>query len=104
MGNDLSGSDSIQCHTDLSTCCSGDQGPYRGDWYFPSGDRLPFINAGDITETRRAQRVDLRRHNNANKQTGIYHCDIPTDAVHHSADISVRESVYVGLYASDGGK
>ena len=28
---------SVQCHTDLSTCCSGGQGPHRGDWYFPDG-------------------------------------------------------------------
>ena len=25
------GSDSVQCHTDLSPCCSGRQGPHRGD-------------------------------------------------------------------------
>ena len=43
VGNDSSGSDSVQCHTDLSTCCSGAQGPHRGDWYFPNGTRLPFL-------------------------------------------------------------
>ena len=42
VGNDVSGSDSVQCHTDLSTCCSGAQGPHRGDWYFPDGNRLLF--------------------------------------------------------------
>ena len=40
VGNDCSGSDSVQCHTDLDTCCSGLQGIHRGDWYFPNGDRL----------------------------------------------------------------
>ena len=54
-----SDSDSVQCITDLSTCCSGTQGIHRGDWYFPDGDRLPF--SGDIYENRGAQRVDLRR-------------------------------------------
>ena len=34
------GSDAVYCHTDLSTCCSPSQGPHRGDWYFPNGDRL----------------------------------------------------------------
>ena len=43
VGNDGSGSDSVQCHTDLSTCCSSNQGPHRGDWYFPNGTRLPFL-------------------------------------------------------------
>ena len=39
VGNDLSGSgsDSVQCHTDLESCCSGGQGFHRGDWYFPNG-------------------------------------------------------------------
>ena len=33
--------------------------------------------------------------------TGIYRCDIETVAVH---DNDMRETVYVGLYTSDGGK
>ena len=60
VGDDGSGSDSVQCHTDLGTCCSGAQGVHRGDWYFPNGDRLPFSGGGDIFEQRTAQRVDLR--------------------------------------------
>ena len=95
------GDDSVQCHTDLVTCCSGAQGSHRGDWYFPDGDRLPFPGSGDIVETRLAQRIDMRRTNNANGPTGIYRCDIETNAVH---DNGMRETVYVGLYTSDGGK
>ena len=72
------GSASIQCHTDLSTCCSGAQGPHHGDWYFPNGDGLPFPGSGGIFESRQAQRVDMRRTNNVNGPTGIYHCDIET--------------------------
>ena len=38
-----SGSDSVQCHTDLSTCCMSSQGPHRGYWIPPgSEERLPF--------------------------------------------------------------
>ena len=103
VGNDVSGSDSVQCHTDLDTCCKGQQGLHRGDWYFPNGNRLLFfIDYGDIYEHRDAQRVDLHRRNSANEPTGIYCCDIPTDAVHDSYN-SLRETVYVGLYTSDGG-
>ena len=99
------GSGSVQCHTDLESCCTGGQSPtHRGDWYFPDGDRLPFCgDGGGIYEYRNAQRVDLRRRNNANSPTGIYHCDIPTNAVHHDTDISVRDTVYVGLYTASGG-
>ena len=42
VGNDGIGSDSVQCHTDLNTCCSINDGSHRGDWYFPNGTRLPF--------------------------------------------------------------
>ena len=90
----------VRCHTDSSTCCSGDQGIHRGDWYFPDGNRLLFPGPGrDIAEARGAQRVDIRRNNNDNSPSGIYRCDITTDAVQ---DNSVRETVYVGLYATGG--
>ena len=106
VGNDDSGSDSVQCITDLITCCSGPQGPHRGDWHFPDGDdRLPFTTgSGDIFEQRGDQRVDLRRRNNANSPSGIYRCDIATNAVHDVTDTSVRDTVYVGLYTASGGK
>ena len=29
--------DSVQCHSDLTTCCTNTNGPHRGDWYFPDG-------------------------------------------------------------------
>ena len=104
VGNDGSGSDSVQCITDLGTCCTGSSGIHRGDWYFPDRDRLPFSNNdGDIYEVRVSQRIDIRRRNNANSPTGIYRCDIPTNAVHDDTDISVRDTVYVGLYTASGG-
>ena len=99
VGSAGDGGDSVQCHTDLSTCCSGAQGENRGDWYFPNGDRLRFSNGpDDIYETRDAQRVDLRRRNNGDT-SGIYRCDIETNAVNYEDG---RETVYVGLYASGG--
>ena len=96
VGSDYYGG-SVQCITDLTTCCSGSQGPHRGDWYFPDGTRLPFI--GDIYEGRGSQTVALHRRNNANSPVGIYHCDIPTNAGYNS----VRDTVYVGLYTASGG-
>ena len=90
---------SVQCHTDLNTCCGGAQGDHRGDWFFPNGTILPFPGDGDIVKARGSQRVDIRRNNNANSPSGIYRCFITTDAV---PDNSVRETVYVGLYATGG--
>ena len=103
VGDTDSGSDNVQCHTDLAYCCSGAQGSHRGDWYFPNGTRLPFPTLGDIFESRDGQRVDLLRRNRATSPVGIYRCDIPTDAVHNDTDRSVRATVYVGLYTASGG-
>ena len=100
VGGDEDGSDSVQCHTDLSTCCTSPQGSHRGDWFAPGEtDRLPFPGEpGDICESRLAQRVDLCRRNKASSPVGMYHCGI-----HTSADPSVRATVYVGLYTASGG-
>ena len=100
------GSASVQCRTDLSTCCSGAQGVHRGDWYFPNGTKLPFPYDSDIVESRQAQRVDLRR-NRGTGPTGVYRCGISTVAVHDYGYYyynNMRENVYLGLYTSIGGK
>ena len=102
VGSDAStGADSVQCHTDLSTCCTNSQGWHRGDWYFPDGTRLLF--SGDIFEGRGSERVFIRHINNANSPVGIYRCDIATNAVHDDTDTSVGDTVYVGLYTASGG-
>ena len=105
VGTAGSGSNSVQCVTDLGTCCGGGQGIHRGDWYFPDGTQLPFNSPDvDIYEFRDAEKVDIRRKNNANSPVGIYRCDIPTNAVYDDSDNSVRDSpVYVGLYTGSGG-
>ena len=94
----------VRCHTDLTTCCSGTEVQHRGDWYFPNRTtRLPFsTNTATFFESRDAQRVDIRRRSGANPPSGIYRCEIPTIAVSDENDISVRDTVYVGLYATGG--
>ena len=102
VGTLKTGSDSVQCHTDLTTCCSGGQGIHRGDWYFPNGDRLPFSPAA-IHESRGKKRVDLRRWS-ATSPTGMYYCDIATVDVHDNETTHLtRKRVYVGLYTNGGG-
>ena len=94
--------DSLTCHTDLPSCCSGGQGIHRGDGYFPNGTRLYFY--GGISQSRGAQQVSLRRMNSVSDvESGIFSCDIPTTSVHSDVDISTRDSVYVGVYNTGGG-
>ena len=83
MGDPLSGGEGVQCHTDLTTCCSRQQGNDSGDWYAPdSVTRLPFFQSGDLNaafECRGSQTVTLYRrskHNLTDIQSGIYCCDI----------------------------
>ena len=83
-------SNSVQCRSDLSD-------NHNGQWYFPNGDPLQTKSQnGDIYQFVASTRVDLRRRNNANSPTGIYHCEI---VVSGNAD---GARVYVGLYINGG--
>ena len=86
------------------TCCSGVQGPHRGNWSFPDGTVLLFTSPTVPIGLGRAAQVAIIRRTTATGPTGIYRCDIATIAVHSDTDISVGETVYVGLYLADGGK
>ena len=88
-------SDSVRCRSELVMCCSRAQGDLRGDWFFPSGERLQFSGpTNDPFEVRGAQTVDLRR-TTANSPSGLYRCDIASEP-------SAKQTFYVGIYA-DGG-
>ena len=102
VGDAEDGSDSVQCHTDLTSCCtSGLASADRPDWYFPNnGTELRFATQGGaIYQDREDQRIDLRRRNNADSPSGIYRCEVPTD---DDDGGFVRETVYVGIYGSGG--
>ena len=107
VGEDRTGSDNdtVQCHTDLETCCRSSEGIHRGDWFPPGSDtRLTFTGGeDDIYEERRTRVVHLQRRNNPTGPSGIYRCVIATNAVHDDSDPSVGETVYVGLYYGSGG-
>ena len=98
VGDKKDGSDSVQCHTDLTTCCRKAQGNDRGDWYFPGGSRLQFSHdaTNRVFERRQAQRVDLGFHGSPTPPEGIYRCGIETSATSGGN----RETVYVGMYHS----
>ena len=93
---------SVQCHTDLPTCCTGSQGPDRGDWYSPDGTKLNFLAPGPgVYEFRRPQRVELRRRQGS-VVSGLYRCEVGTRT--STRRDGSRRRVYVGLYADGGGE
>ena len=103
VGSASNNSDGVLCHTDLRTCCSGGQGPHRGSWCFPDGTtRLPFSGNSVPIGLGRAAQLAVIRRTTATGPTGIYRCDIATNAVHSDTDESVGETVYVGLYPAAG--
>ena len=73
----ISASDSVQCHTDLSSCCSTIGGSHRGQWYFPNGTTLENSNQLATYQHSLFRRVELRR-NSGTRPTGIYRCEIQT--------------------------
>ena len=89
---------SVNCHTDLCTCCNDAHGPHHGNWYFPDGSTVEYYSSGSIFYKQDiAQRVNLYRRSYSSR-SGIYRCDIATIAVHNLN----REAVFVGLYYNGG--
>ena len=91
----------VRCITDLATCCSSAQGIHRGDWFFPINETLVggSGDGGDIYSDHHAQQISLNRRHSAASPSGVYRCDIPTNAFHDDTNFT---AVYVGLYASGG--
>ena len=67
-------SNTVRCITDLSTCCSYNQGIHRGDWYFPNGSALQPPSSGDRTLS--SQRIALRCRHDTMSLSGLYHCQL----------------------------
>ena len=101
VGSSQNGGNSLQCHSDLDSCCEASNGDGAGgDWFTPDNQRLG--SAGSAYVVHGNKQVDLRRRDNVGVLQGIYRCEIDTVAT--GAGASVRESLYVGLYPNGGGK
>ena len=67
-----SGGDSVECHTDLNSCCNSSS----SGWFTPNGATIPFIDSeGDIYVVPGDRKIDLHPRNN-NISAGIYRCDV----------------------------
>ena len=93
----ISANDSVQCRTDLSSCCSTIEDSHHRQWYFPNRTTLENSNQLAIYQHSLFLSVGLHR-NSGTRPTGIYRCEIQTYN-------GGRETVYVGLYNTcDQGK
>ena len=98
----------IRCQTNLRTCCGHDYS-HHGDWYLPNGTVIKS-DYGDAHSYQGEQAVYLRQDYSydyyydydSSPPSGIYCCRIPTEDIHNDRDVSVRDTVCVGLY--DTGK
>ena len=102
VGDRNSGGEGVQCHTDLTTCCSRHQpGNDSGNWYAPgSTTRLPLSGHLNTTFQRReSQKVTLYHSSRAlpsdHHQSGMYRCDIAVNG-------SGTGTVYIGIYETGG--
>ena len=110
VGDDRSSSDNntVQCHTDLQTCCRSAQGIHRGDWFAPGSDtRLPFSGEASgctcLYEDRQSEVVHIHRRGSPTGPSGIHRCVVATIPVHNDSDPYAGETIYVGIYGSGGG-
>ena len=88
------GKETVQCRTNLSTCCESK----HGGWYSPKGEKLPNdSNNFDIYEAYNMKHIQLRRRDDA-ETAGMYRCDIDTSAPNSGR----RGTVYAGLYSNGG--
>ena len=92
VGRAQDGSDSVQCNTNLPTCCSSSEGDHCGNWYFPNETRLPFpFPQSGMYENCSSLQVNMGYTGNGGI-SGIYRCGIETTSE------DGRKTVYAGLY------
>ena len=87
---------SLLCMTNLTACC---RPPYAenpsGNWFFPSGTRVPSGNSRDFYRTRGEMVVQMNRRKG--EVEGIYRCEILDS-------MNATQTMYIGVYNTSTGK
>ena len=92
----ITSSQPLLCVTDRVDCCPPKNSSIAvGQWYFPNGNAVPSETGEDFYQTSGFSAVRLLRM--SGNTSGIFRCDIP-DAV------GMLQTLYVGVYDSEGGK
>ena len=89
------GSASLECRTNLINCCTKREGPYRGNWDSPNGEKLPFkFKNGNIFRENKCEAVLLSRRQNKCDKVGNYCCNIQTVDQHINGSFD-KKCVYL---------
>ena len=114
----VSGTDadsSLMCVTsNVNTqCCRGSDGGNVGEWYFPSGTKVPrqkSAPSADFTRSGSTHQVRLNRRNSAMSPTGIYECRVPDSGAANASAVTAQITVgeaknnnYMGRGGGRGG-
>ena len=96
---------SLQCHTDLSSCCGASGTGHSGEWFLPNGLEVGTAISAGYSVIENPQRLDLIYRGDSDNDdgtnpliSGIYRCALPTTAENDIGN-TARASVHVGLYA-----
>ena len=93
----------LLCITNQIACCqcpyTGKMGPALGDWFLPSGTKVPSVVANDTSDdfyTTRGQ-VVVRMNRRRGGVEGIFRCEIPDT-------MNVTQTIYIGVYSASTGE
>ncbi len=78
------GSSALTCHTDLSTCCRGEDNngsQALGGWIGPGGDSIPdSLNTDGFSVSREMSSISLNYAEGSSELAGTYCCQVPRDS------------------------
>ena len=96
IGDGRSGGSPLICATTFTPCCSTAANRH-GDWYYPSGDRVPNSATGQDFYRSRGDdgTVRLSRRNNATYPLGVFSCELPLTSASDLQRLSVTSKLIV---------
>ena len=91
----------LQCHTDLSECCSPSQHSHTGMWVLPNGAEVMHgQTVFGYTAIGTERRIDLTYNTLLNSPVeGVFKCTVSVFGTP-----TVQQSVYVGIHSDNSGK
>ncbi len=77
------GSSALICHTELTTCCRGEDnngGDALGGWRGPNGGSIPDSNTNGFYVSRGMSSISLNLAEGSSEPAGTYCCQVPRES------------------------